>query len=231
QVTAVSSTGTESPPSNQESVTVNLRQPGEPLTSNGNFSQGTNNWTFTSPNPSTATWSTANNQASIQIQTPFTQLADIQLAQSPIPLTQNRTYVLELDALASQPRTIAIQLSPTTNPSSPYQSFFPFLTPLPQHLTFTFTMNQISNPTAQLAFLLGGSDRDVTLDNVDLWMVAPGDLNRDRKVDLLDLSILTSQWLQQGPSLSADLNHDGKVNFLDHAILTENWSPSSPTNP
>lgn len=231
QVTAVSTNGTESPPSNQESLTVNLIQPGTTLTSNSDFSQGTNHWTFTSPNPNTATWSTANNNASIQIETPFTQLADIQLTQSPIPLAQNRTYVLQLDASATQPRTIQIQLTPTSNPSTTYQSFFPFLTPIPQHLTLQFTMNHVSDPAAQLAFLLGGSDRDVTLDNVELWMIAPGDLNLDRKVDLLDLSILTSQWLQQGPNLSADLNHDGKVNFLDHAILMENWSPSSPTNP
>jgi len=55
-------------------------------------------------------------------------------------------------------------------------------------------------------------------------MVAPGDFNRDRLVDLNDLSALTGRWLHEGSACTADLNSDGKVDFKDFSILGQNWS-------
>ena len=46
RVTAVHRDGTEGLPSNEQSVTVNLIQPGQNMVTNANFSLGTNGWTF-----------------------------------------------------------------------------------------------------------------------------------------------------------------------------------------
>ena len=73
-------------------------------------------------------------------------------------------------------------------------------------------------------FNLGGSTAGVFLDNVSLYYCAPGDLNADGRVDLLDLQLLTQDWLKQQSGLPADLNGDGKVDFGDFGILGENWS-------
>ncbi|MGH7141151.1 MAG: chitobiase/beta-hexosaminidase C-terminal domain-containing protein [Minisyncoccia bacterium] len=51
-----------------------------------------------------------------------------------------------------------------------------------------------------------------------------GDINHDGKVDILDFSILMSEWGQTGSSVSADLNHDGVVDILDFTILLANWT-------
>ena len=50
-----------------------------------------------------------------------------------------------------------------------------------------------------------------------------GDLQPDCKVDLNDLMIMTSQWLQSPGTPSADINQDGIVNFVDFAELANHW--------
>ncbi len=50
-----------------------------------------------------------------------------------------------------------------------------------------------------------------------------GDINRDNKVDVQDLSFMLSNW---GTSNAlADLNKNGTVNTLDLSILLSNWKP------
>jgi pimeloyl-ACP methyl ester carboxylesterase len=50
----------------------------------------------------------------------------------------------------------------------------------------------------------------------------PGDLNGDGAVDVLDLSILLSNWNRTGPNV-ADINGDGVVNVIDLGIMLSNW--------
>ena len=50
-----------------------------------------------------------------------------------------------------------------------------------------------------------------------------GDINRDNKVDVQDLSYLLSRW--GGNDTLADLNKNGTVNTLDLSILLGNWRP------
>jgi hypothetical protein len=46
----------------------------------------------------------------------------------------------------------------------------------------------------------------------------------DHVVNITDLSILSSKWLQTGASLGrADMNTDGIVNITDLSILSSNW--------
>ena len=52
-----------------------------------------------------------------------------------------------------------------------------------------------------------------------------GDLNGDSRVDIFDLSILTSSWLQNVPIDDiAPSASDGIINFEDFAILAQNWA-------
>ncbi len=48
------------------------------------------------------------------------------------------------------------------------------------------------------------------------------DLNKDRKVNLVDFSILLFNW--QGTDAIADINQDGKVNLTDFSIMLANWT-------
>jgi hypothetical protein len=54
-----------------------------------------------------------------------------------------------------------------------------------------------------------------------------GDLNKDCRVDLEDLTILAIQWLQPTGTPSADIapwpDGDGVTDFLDYAALANNW--------
>jgi M6 family metalloprotease-like protein len=50
-----------------------------------------------------------------------------------------------------------------------------------------------------------------------------GDFNEDRNIDFVDLGILSSLWLDDGPAMIADLNSDNQVNFEDFAIFASNW--------
>jgi hypothetical protein len=48
-----------------------------------------------------------------------------------------------------------------------------------------------------------------------------GDINKDGKIDIFDLSILLGRW--GGSDQSADLNNDGTVNVFDLSILLSKW--------
>ncbi|MHC4555912.1 MAG: lamin tail domain-containing protein, partial [Planctomycetota bacterium] len=50
-----------------------------------------------------------------------------------------------------------------------------------------------------------------------------GDLNRDCRVDLLDMHVLAEQWLEP-PEKPADLNGDDSVNIRDLALMAMNWN-------
>jgi PKD repeat protein len=62
---------------------------------------------------------------------------------------------------------------------------------------------------------------------------ADGDFNHDRSVNILDLAVFCSHWLEQDcndPNWceGADINHSNTVNFTDFALLAKNWSPQTP---
>jgi hypothetical protein len=59
----------------------------------------------------------------------------------------------------------------------------------------------------------------VTVDNAS--PPKPGDLNSDGSVDIVDLSILLSNW--ETSSSVADINGDGIVDIIDLSILLSNW--------
>lgn len=60
-----------------------------------------------------------------------------------------------------------------------------------------------------------------------------GDVNKDCKVDALDLVLLSEDWLDSGLSLLGDIHEDNTVNWFDVSVLGANWheESSSPDTP
>ena len=50
------------------------------------------------------------------------------------------------------------------------------------------------------------------------------DLNTDKRIDIVDFSILAYWYGRSKPAASADLNHDGVVNLIDFSILAYHWT-------
>jgi chitodextrinase len=58
---------------------------------------------------------------------------------------------------------------------------------------------------------------------VTIAVYLPGDINKDTKVDVFDLSTLLNNWARTGTNTS-DLNADSVVNIFDLSILLTNWT-------
>jgi hypothetical protein len=51
----------------------------------------------------------------------------------------------------------------------------------------------------------------------------PGDVNFDRVVNGLDISLIAGHWLKTGAGVAGDANTDGVVNGLDINIVASHW--------
>jgi hypothetical protein len=224
RVTAVDETGAESAASEERTVFVRLVRPGENIVVNGDFSQGTDAWELAVSGAAVATWSVASGSSYVDAENPGGALADIQLRQIGLGLFQGREYVLAFDAWSAEPRTIEVRVGQNLLPFMTYKLVNPALTPVRRRFSYPFVMLNATDWNALLAFNLGAASADVYLDDVVLFMVAPGDFNRDGAVDFLDLSIFAGQWLEQGGGHTADFNGDTRVDYSDLSILGRNWS-------
>jgi hypothetical protein len=224
RVTAVNKSGVEGPYSNEASTTVNIIPPGKNMVSNGDFSQGTNSWSFNVSSTASASWAIESGASHFYITNGGTTVASVQLLQSGFALVQNRKYVFEFDAWASQPRYIDVKLAQSASPFTDYSKITtPFLTPTRAHFRYVFTMTSPSDFSANMLFNLGSAPVAVYLDNISLYNPPVGDLNQDSKVDYLDLGIFSSSWMKQQGGLPADLDGSFQVDFKDFSIFGENW--------
>ncbi len=187
-VSAVNRQGVEGLPSNEASATVNIIQPGQNMIHNGDFSQGTASWSWALSGGASAAWQIESGVSHIYVTNGATALSGIQLKQTGQPIIQGKTYVFQFDAWAAQPRYIEAMVAQDAAPNLNYSgTTSTYLTPVQNHFRYVFTMTAASDFNASVFFNLGGSSSDVYLDNVSLYYVAPGDLNLDGRVDLLDL--------------------------------------------
>jgi hypothetical protein len=225
RVTAVNLQGVEGPYSNEEQVTVNIIRPGQNMIGNGDFSQGTNSWIWALSGGATAAWAIESGVSHIYITNGTTTLANIQLKQTGKALVQGSNYVFQFDAWSSLPRYLQAKVAQDGGANQNYSGIAStYVTPVHQHYQYVFTMTSTSDLNASVFFNLGSSAYDVYLDNVSLFNPPPGDLNLDGRVDLLDLQILTQDWLKQQSGLSSDLDDNGTIDFHDFGILGDNWS-------
>jgi hypothetical protein len=149
----------------------------------------------------------------------------VQLVQGNQPVLQGKKYVLQFDAWSDQSRYIGVQLVQNKSPFTSYtQISSPLLTPNLTHYQYVFTMQQVSDFSANLAFNLGSLASSVFIQNVSLFNSPPGDLNLDGHVNLLDLNSFVQAWLKQQSGAPADLNGDGKVDFNDLTVMGSSWN-------
>jgi hypothetical protein len=173
RVTAVANDGTESGYSNEENVLVNLIQPGQNMVQNGDFSSGTNGWTWVTNHTGAGTFDIVTGACVIHITSAGTALTDLQLRQSGLKLIQGKQYVLEFDGRAvGGTHPIDVQLGQDQSPFGIYYLASPTLRTTPQHFTYSFTMTSASDLNARLMFNMGGLARDVILDNVSLYLAS-----------------------------------------------------------
>lgn len=103
------------------------------------------------------------------------QIGLIQLRNSSIPLQRHQLYELKFQAKsADAAQTIAVHLM---NPAPPYQQYGVNFVPVEittdwDEYTITFRSTDNNELGALLIFLMGGSDNDVLLDDVQLRMLA-----------------------------------------------------------
>jgi len=171
RVTAVGKDGTESGYSNEETVMVNLAQPGQSMVQNGDFSTGNNGWTFVTANTGVGAFSVVTGACLIQITNAGTALTDLQLRQSGLRLIQGNQYVLEFDGSAvGGTHAIDVKLGQDQSPFGIYYTASPTLRATPQHFTYGFTMTGATDFNTRLMFNLGGLARDIILDNISLYL-------------------------------------------------------------
>jgi hypothetical protein len=174
RVTAVHRDGTEGRFSNEQSVTVNLIQPGQNMVTNANFSLGTNGWNLSLANSRSATWAVTNQVAYFTIANGGTYTTDIQLQQYGFRVNQGFQYVLSFDAWATRPRYIQAEVGQAASPYLNYSSLpATALTPVRNHFQYVFTMTQPSDFNANLMFNLGTSTAGVMMSNVSLSIAPP----------------------------------------------------------
>lgn len=61
------------------------------------------------------------------------------------------------------------------------------------------------------------------------WIPPDWDVNGDREVNVLDMTIVGQHWGETGPPgwIRADVNRDGVINVLDMIIIGQHWGPYS----
>jgi len=227
RVTAVSRDGAESEPSNEVGLMVNIVKPGENMVLNGDFSQQHNWWSWTVSPTAAAQWSIQEEVTHLTLTSGGRYVTDVNLSQPGMKLIEGKDYVLEYDAWADQPRVVDVNVFQGRSSGLNYSGLAPrTISPVRTRYRETFTVNQLSDFAARLAFAVGASDVDVYLDNVSLVLAGYllGDLDRDGCVNNQDLALLASEWMQTGASLVADLNGDRRVDFGDVELMGQNWS-------
>jgi len=55
-------------------------------------------------------------------------------------------------------------------------------------------------------------------------VVTKGDLNSDRRVNLVDFSIAAYWYKRPTPPATVDLNNDGKIDLVDFSIMAYYWT-------
>ena len=226
RVTAVNKQGVEGGYSNEATNAINIIRPGQNMVQNGDFAAGIAGWVWTLSGGATAAWAIESGVSHFYITNGTTAPANIQLKQTGIPMVQSNQYVLQFDAWATAPRYIQVMVAQDASPNQNYSgTTSTYLTPVHNHYRYVFTMSAATDLNASVFFNVGSSAAGVYVDNATLFNPPPGDFNQDGRVDLLDLKLLTGDWLKQQNGLSTDLDGNGQVNLNDFGIFGDNWTP------
>jgi len=169
EVTAMDTSGLESPPSKLEKVYVRNSEPGDNLIINGDFSDDQNFWTHKNDRDASSSGSISDSTYLFNIENAGLAASDVQLYQSNIPLINGKEYILELDARADAGRTINVELeSAGSNRINYSRHGYSYITGQFTHIAHTFTMQKPNDLKAHFVINGGGSDIDFEVRNITL---------------------------------------------------------------
>jgi hypothetical protein len=187
RVTAVNTSGIESDYSEQKSVSVNIVPQGTNLVTNGDFSDGFNHWEWDLDNNALATWEiNQDHEFQVSITNPGSNIEDIQLSHSDIPLIEGTPYLLEFDARAiGSARIIEVEAKRDTPPYTNYSKMgLTYITTTMQHFSHEFVMDEASRPVSHIIINIGDSDAGVVLDNISFKIPVTSVEDKKREIPL-----------------------------------------------
>lgn len=142
--------------------------PGDIIT-NGDFSDGDNNWLLWVHADASASGSVESGEYSISISDGGIEYYYVQLMQTGLVIENGQKYRVFFDAYADEPREIDVHVQKNGDPWTYYDSFGRVqLTAEKQTYSFTFTMSHPTDAAARFIFEVGYSDVDLYIDNVSL---------------------------------------------------------------
>ncbi len=167
RVTAVNHNGEESGFSNEETVNVNLIEPGTNMVRNGDFENGGDHWIWEVSGDARASWEIVDGESHISIADGSNDYFDVQLRQNGIPLSQGRSYRLEFDARAANDRVAEIKVTQDSAPWINYSKIgYTVLTTRTKYYEYQFTMEAATDMNARVVVNCGGNNSDVYIDNI-----------------------------------------------------------------
>jgi len=207
--------------SQARTVTANYsRLPGANLVTDGNF-PGTSlstNWTLNAGEGyggSAATSSVGSGRATINITSVGTNPWEPQLTQRGIDLEQGKDYVLSFTAQSvGGGRSMEVLVQRVGEGSTGWTTYAEndfALTTTSQEFSLPFRMTAASDPSAQLAFNLGGSTNNVIISNVSLTQTTgPTDIClKNRPGAAGKVSALRATAAQQGSAVNVNFRASG----------------------
>jgi len=137
------------------------------LITNGDFSDGTNNWTLYKHNGTDGSLTIqANGFLKLDVITTGTSDWMLALRQSGIALKQGKTYTIEYDAYADAARTGSIIMSRADG--TQYCNISQSFTTSPTHYTEQFAMNSADDLIANFNLNVGSTNVDIYVNNISI---------------------------------------------------------------
>ena len=170
QVTAVSTEGIESPPSNVESVNVDFYTLSSNLIKNHQFDNASH-WSLECMENAEANGIVENGFYHIQINNSGDQKKYIQLIQNNLTIEHGARYILEFDGYSSQNRGIVCRIEKNNSPNTAYSDKTQRLYQDQRHLSFEFEMKKETDTNARINFYCGRDDGDVFLTHIMLRQI------------------------------------------------------------
>lgn len=170
RVTSKDSSGNESSFSNEEHMLVRFFKAGENLVLNGDFSNGTDQWTLQlSDGAAAQAFITAAGEYFLPISVGGSQTWSVQLIQAGVPLINAKKYLFEFDSYAGSNRTIDVKLEQSSTPFANYSKTSTIaLTTTKKHFSFPFTMQDVTDASARVSLNCGIAAIPVFFDNVSV---------------------------------------------------------------
>ena len=169
-VTAVDDAGHESVPSETKHIYTDYYEAGENIVENGNFDSHIKDWQLITNGSAQADAIHQNGSYLVDIGNPGTSFRHIQVVQmKDIPIYQGKQYRFQFSASADNPRTIEAIVMKKDLPYTDYGKIGPtYITRQQKQYTYTFVMEDRTDPEARIVFYCGADSADVTLDDISL---------------------------------------------------------------